>query len=595
MIKMSEKIRSPICTVVGHVDHGKSSILDFIRDSSIIHQESGGITQEIGASIIPKDVIERISGKFLKQMKFNLDIPSLLFIDTPGHEAFMNMRKRGGNLADIAIVVVDINEGFKPQTYEAVEILKEYKTPFIIAANKIDRLKSWTSFKDKDILEDINSQSSRVKAEVDKKIYSIVGSLSEVGIQSERFDRVDDFSKTVSIVPTSAITGEGISELLALVSGLSQNFLKDSLKINTDSDAKGSILEVKRVKGRGECIDVILYDGFLKKDDNIIIGNLGEPIITNIRAIYQPKKLSEIRDKKVKMMTVDEAVAATGVRISAKKLESAIAGMPIRSLRNISEENAIKEIKKETSEVIFENDEMGVVIKADSLGSLEALMNLLKKNDIPVKYTGIGNINKKDIAVAESVRKKNPLYGAILGFNVDVEKGLNINSEEVMVFINQVIYQLIEGYEIWHDKKKISLEKEKLEKLSPIGKFRILPGYVFRQNNPAIVGVEVISGKIKTQAQLLTKNSRTVGLIKSIKNDKQENISEAKSGMKVPISIDGVTVGRQINENDELYCNLNQEEFRQYKDSQKYLTDKEIEILKEISNIKREQQPTWGI
>ncbi|MFW6025035.1 MAG: translation initiation factor IF-2 [Candidatus Woesearchaeota archaeon] len=592
---MADKIRSPICTVVGHVDHGKSSILDFIRGSGIIHQESGGITQEIGASIIPREVIEEISGDFLKKMSFNLDIPSLLFIDTPGHEAFMNMRKRGGNLADIAVVVVDINEGFKPQTHEAVEILKEYKTPFIVAANKVDQLKGWNSSGEKDILTAINNQTSMTKRHFEEKIYSLVGSLSELGLNSERFDRVNDFGKNVGIVPTSAITGEGISELLTLVSGLSQNYLKEKLKIDPNSDARGSILEVKRVKGRGECIDVILYDGFIKNDDKIVIGSLGEPLVTNIRAIYQPKKMSEIRDKKVKMETVKDAVAATGIRISANGLEHAVAGMPIRTIREISEEEAVEEIKKETSEVIFENDEVGVVLKADSLGSLEALMNLLKKKDIPVKYTGIGSINKKDIAVAESVKQKNPLYGVILGFNVGKEKKINLNSEEVMVFMNQVIYQLIEGYEIWYDKKKVKLEKDKLEKLNPIGKFRILPGYVFRQNNPAVVGVEVISGKVKTKSRLLTKNARVVGEIKSIKNDKQENISSAKKGMKVPISIEGVTVGRQIDENDELYCDLTQENFREYKDSKKYLTESEIEVLKEISKIKRKQQPTWGI
>ena len=592
---MSDKIRSPICTVVGHVDHGKSSILDFIRGSGIIHQESGGITQEIGASIVPKDVIDELSGDFLKKMNFKLDIPSLLFIDTPGHEAFMNMRKRGGNLADIAVVVVDINEGFKPQTYEAVEILKEYKTPFIVAANKVDQLKGWSSYDEKNILDAINNQTSMTKRHFDERIYTLVGSLSELGLNSERFDRVNDFGKNVGIVPTSAITGEGISELLALVSGLSQNYLKEKLKIDPKSDAKGSILEVKRVKGRGECIDVILYDGFIKDDDKIVIGSLGEPIVTNIRAIYQPKRMSEIRDKKVKMETVKEAVAATGIRISANGLEHAVAGMPIRTTREISEEEAINEIKKETSEVLFENDEVGVVLKADSLGSLEALMNLLKKKDIPVKYTGIGSINKKDIAVAESVKQKNPLYGVILGFNVGKEKKINLNSEDVMIFMNQVIYQLIEGYEIWHEKKKVELEKEKLDKLNPIGKFRILPGYVFRQNNPAVVGVEIISGKVKTKSRLLTKNARVVGEIKSIKNDKQENISSAKKGMKVPISIDGVTVGRQIDENDELYCDITQDDFREYKDSKKYLDEAEIEVLKEIAKVKRKQQPTWGI
>src|SRR3989344_4967960 len=370
--------RQPIVTFVGHIDHGKTTLQDFIRHSSTAQTEAGKITQHIGSSNIPIEAIKKLCGSLLDSLKISITIPGLLFIDTPGHAAFTNLRRRGGNLADIAILVIDIREGIMPQTAECIEILKQYRTPFIIALNKIDLLPGWQS-KNSFLLQNINSQGESVRKIIETKLYEIVGKLSELGFNSERFDRIEDYTKQISIVPTSASTGEGIPELLMVLTGLAQKFLEKSLKINAEGNAKGTVLEVKEEKGIGTTLDVIIYDGTLKHNDTIVIGTLSEPIVTKVRALLEPYPLKDMRDRKTKFQQVKEASAAMGIKVSAPGIGEVVAGMPLRSCNAEDVEKVKGEIRKEVEEVVIETDKNGIVIKADSLGSLEALAKLLRE------------------------------------------------------------------------------------------------------------------------------------------------------------------------------------------------------------------------
>ena len=202
------KIRSPIVSVLGHVDHGKTTLLDYIRGSTIADKEAGGITQHIGATEIPNDTIEEICGNFISRLTIKDLIPGLFFIDTPGHAAFTSLRKRGGALADLAVLIVDINDGFKPQTFEALNILKMYKTPFIVVANKIDMIFGWETHEGASFKESFEQQAQSVKQELDTKIYEIVGTLHKEGFQSERFDRVSNFASQISIIPVPGLEKE---------------------------------------------------------------------------------------------------------------------------------------------------------------------------------------------------------------------------------------------------------------------------------------------------------------------------------------------------------------------------------------------------
>lgn len=572
------KLRSVICLLTGHVDHGKSKILERIADVKILDREAGGITQAITAVKVSLDEIKSRS-KSTKVFE-KISLPGLLLIDTPGHAAFTSLRKRGGNLADIAIVVIDINEGIKPQTLECFEILKSYKTPFIIAINKIDLISGWKANPDKGLLENINLQAENVKIALDNKLYDIVGKVHNLGFNSERFDRVEDYTKQVAIVPCSAKTGEGIQEAVVVVLGLAQKFLENQLESNIDQPGKAAILEVKEEKGMGPIVDAILYSGRIKEGDTIVLGTLGEPLVTRVKGLFEVGKY-KVEKKK-------EVTAAASIKISAIGLKEAISGMPLVVTGTNSLEMDKEEVSKEINDVMIETDKEGVIIKADSLGSLEAMIKLLKEKNIPIKRASVGNISKKDIAEAGS--EVNELNKVILGFNVKSED----SKEGVKIICHDIIYRLLEDYEAWFTKEKEKLEAKELENVARPCKLKIITGCIFRQSNPAIVGVDVLSGKVKTDVPLIKPDGSKVGVIKSMQFE-GETISEAEKGKQVAISLPNITVGRQIRENDILISDVTEEEFRVMKRLKKYLSEDERELLKELAELKRKQNELWGV
>jgi len=580
-------IRQPIVSVLGHVDHGKTTLLDKIRGTAIAQREAGGITQHIGATEIPIEVIEKICGDLIKKLKIKITLPGLLFIDTPGHEAFTTLRKRGGALADLAILVIDITEGFRPQTIEALNILRSYKTPFVVAANKIDKISGWKPKENYPFLLSFASQQEETKAKLENLVYEIVGELYNQGFQAERFDRIEKYERQVSIVPVSALTGEGIPELLMVILGLAQRFLEKQLEISETAPAKGTILEVKEERGLGTTIDVIIYDGKIKRGDLILLGSKEGVIQTKVRSLLKPKPLDEIRDPKHRFSHVSEAFAACGVKIAAPNLENALAGSPLRVIANKDEiEKVEAEIMAEIEEVKIETDKIGVVIKADTLGSLEGLIKLLENEGIPIRRADVGDVSKRDVMEAEAVREKDKSKGVILGFNVGILRDAEARAREsdIPIFLGNVIYKLIEDYQEWIleeiEKKKL----EEFEKLTKPGKIRILPGYVFRTSKPAIVGIEVIEGKIKPGYKLI-KDGKIIGSIKGIQ-EKNTNLAEATKNMQVAISIEDGVVGRNIEEGDILYTFITDRELelleKEFRDK---LTEEEIKLIEEIKEV----------
>lgn len=585
-------LRSPLCAVVGHVDHGKSSILDKIRGTAIVNGEAGAITQAIGASIVPLNIIEKVCGDLMKKLNLKFSIPGLLFIDTPGHAAFTSLRKRGGNLADIAVVVVDINEGFKPQTEEAIQILRSYKTPFIIAANKVDLVPGWQN-KEGIILEKIQKQDPKVITYIETKMYEIVGKMHEkFQMEAERFDRVENYTKQIAIVPTSANTGEGIPELLMVISGLAQKFLEQCLECKIEGPGKGTVMEVKDEKGLGTVLDVILYDGKLKVNDTIVVGGMEEPVVAKVRALFEPNPLAEMRDKKSKFKSVKEVVAATGVRISSPNIEGVVAGMPILVTTHENLERDKELIMKEVDEVLIETDDCGISLKADSLGSLEAMVKLLKEKDVEIRKASVGNITKKDVFESECSSEKEKLNGIILGFNVTDESG--IKSEDVKIITNTVIYRIIEDYEKLVEEMTRKEEEGSLDKLSKPCKFEVMRGYIFRQTHPAIFGADIIAGTTNPGAEIMNKDGKIVGRIKGLQHEK-ENVSIAEKNKQFAMSVDGVTIGRNVQEGDILYAFISEKDFRTFKEYKHLLDQDQKEILKEISLIMRINNPVWGV
>ncbi|BAB65247.1 translation initiation factor IF-2 [Sulfurisphaera tokodaii] len=592
----SRRLRQPIVVVLGHVDHGKTTLLDKIRGTAVVKKEPGEMTQEVGASFVPTSVIEKIAEPLKKTFPIKLEIPGLLFIDTPGHELFSNLRRRGGSVADIAILVVDVVEGFQKQTYESLEILRSRKVPFLVAANKIDRIPGWKPIDTYSFLESIKSQRKDVQTQLDNYVYRLVGQLAELGFNADRFDRIRDFTKTVAIVPVSAKTGEGIAELLALLAGLTQNYMKTKLRF-AEGPAKGVILEVKELQGLGYTIDVIIYDGILKKNDTIIIGGLNGPIVTKVRSILVPKPLQDIKVVKTDLTQIDEVYAAAGVKIYAPELENALAGSPLFVAEN---EQQIEEYKKiiqeEIASVKYYNANIaGIVVKADSLGSLEAIVEGLKQKNIPIRLADIGPITKKDITEAELTLQEAKEYGIIAAFRVKPLQGIEVPNNIKLIY-SEIIYQLIDDIEKYITEVRESEKRRTLDSLILPGKFRLIPGYVFRRSDPVIVGVEVLGGIIRPKFPVMKKDGKRVGEILQIQDNKK-SVDRATKGMEVAVSIKGnIMVGRQIDEGEILYTDVPKEDLEilltKYKD---IITDDMKEVIKEIINIKRVNDPTYAL
>lgn len=589
-------IRQPIVCVLGHVDTGKTLLLDQIRKSSVQAREAGGITQHIGASFFPVETLKEMAGPLLERIGGEIRIPGLLVVDTPGHEAFANLRRRGGGVADIAILLIDVLRGFEAQTYESLDILKSRRTPFLVAANKIDRIPGWKPQPTFSFLDSYGKQDPYVRQSLDEYLYRIIGKFSELSFRADRFDRVTDFTRTVAIVPTSAKTGEGITELVAVLTGLTQQFLRKRLQV-TKGPAKGTVLEVKEEVGLGVTINAIIYDGILRKNDTIIVGGKNGPIVTSIRALLLPKPLDEIRDPRDKFSSVEEVSAAVGVKIAAPKLEDALAGAPLYVVPSREElEIRLKEILEEVQRLRVSTDVDGIVLKTDALGSLEAIAESLKRNGVPIRLADVGDVSKRDVTEAAVVKENEPLYGVVLAFNVKVlpDAEEEAKNRKVPIFSHNIIYHLVDDYLRWMEREKEARERGEFERLVKPAKIRILPGYVFRRAKPAIVGVEVIAGTIKPRLSLINESGKEIGEILQIQ-DRGKAISAAGRGAQVAISIDKPVVGRHIDEGDILFSNV--PELHAKKLISKFrerLSPDENECLDEIVEIMSRKKPYWG-
>lgn len=587
MTHPQKHVRQPIVSVLGHVDHGKTSLLDYIRGSTVAAREAGAITQHIGATEVPIDAIYSMCGKLLGGKTFS--VPGLLFIDTPGHHAFTTLRTRGGSLADLAILVVDINEGFRPQTHESITILRQYKTPFIIAANKIDAINGWQASTDiaKNRLE---NQRPMTKTLFETKLYELIGTIYDKGFESDLYFNIKDFRKSIPIIPVSAKTGEGIPELLMVLVGLAQRFLEDQLASETGA-GKGTVLEVKEDVGLGTTVDAIIYSGVLRKEDTIILGTRDEPFVTKIKALLKPKPMDEIRDPRERFESVKEVHAACGIKISAPGLDQVVPGAPLRVV-NEDEEALIEEIKSQ-SQVKIDLDKDGVYIKADTIGSLEALVKESREKGINVRKVEIGNISRRDIM--ETVAVNNPLERVIFAFNVKIlpEAKEELANTEVAIFDEDVIYTIIEKYDAWLAKKKEELEKKRREDYIHPGMIKFLPEYVFRVSHPAVIGVRVLGGRIKVDMRLMDHEGKSIGSIKGLQLDNKA-ITEALQGAEVAISIEGVTVGRQIKGGDIFFTDIPESDAKKLR-LMDVLNEDEKDVLNKIFDIKRKTNKFWGM
>jgi len=591
------ELRQPVVVVLGHVDSGKTSLLDKIRGTAVQSREVGGITQHIGASYFPIETIKKITGKlFDKLSKSENPVPGLLVIDTPGHEVFANLRMRGGSAADIAIVVVDVNKGLEAQTIESLDILKNRKVPFVIALNKIDQISGWKKNNVILMAEQLKLQDPSILTFLDEKIYMVVGALSRLGYISEAFWRVKDFTKELAIVPVSASTGTGVPELLAVLVGLTQQYLSKKLERH-ETETKGIVLEVNDEIGLGPSANIILLDGTLKQGDRIVVGKRDSVTITKIKALLLPKPLDEMRDPRDKFRHVDKVIAAAGLKITSPDLEGVLAGSPLYVVKNQDDEEKLKaSVDSEIRSAIIQTESNGVILRCDTIGSIEAITELLKKENIPIRAADLGNITRRDILSASAVREKDRYLGVVLGFNVKVLEDAEKESFErkIKIFNEKIIYNLVRSYSEWVDYEKLHADSIIFNEIPPICKFQFLKGYVFRRNSPAVFGAEILVGKLKQKVSVIDEDGKKIGVVHQIQNE-GKNLDVADKGMQVALSIKGPTIGRQINEGDIFYTDLNSREARllleRFPDR---LSEDEQGIFDFILSKKRQADPAFG-
>ena len=583
--------------VLGHVDSGKTSLLDKIRGTGVQAREAGGITQHIGASYLPTETLKTVCGPlFTKMSGESQEIPGLLVIDTPGHEIFTNLRARGGSAADIAILVIDVNRGFQPQTNESLKILQSRKVPFVIALNKVDMVSGWKKTSTKFISQSVKEQDPSVQTALDELLYNVVGTLSILGYNSEAFYRVKDFTKEVAIVPVSARTGEGMPELLAVLVGLTQQYMQKKLD-QAEKPTRGIVLEVKEEIGLGMTANIILIDGNLRKGDSIVVAKRDSVIITKPKAILLPKPLDEMRDPRDKFRPVNEVVAAAGIKIASPDLEGVLPGSPVYAATNDQQIEEFKKlIESEMKSVFIKTDTKGVILKCDTIGSLEAITDMLKRQNVPVTIADIGPVTRRDVMEALAIKEHDRHLGVLIAFNVRILQDAQeeADTNHIRIFHDQVIYSLIDNYLNWVQEDTANEENAIFQELTPICKFTFLKGYIFRKSNPAVFGVRVDVGLLKQKVSIMNSDGRKVGIVHQIQ-DSGKSINVAKKGQEVAVSIQNVTIGRQISE-EEIFFSLppSHEAKLLLKTFSHKLNPEEFDVLKKIIEIQRNKNPAYG-
>lgn len=593
------QLRQPVVVVLGHVDSGKTSLLDKIRGTAVQAREVGGITQHIGASFFPIETIKEVTGPLYERLaKAEAPIPGLLVIDTPGHEVFANLRMRGGSAADIAIVVADVNKGFEAQTIESVEILKKRKVPFVVALNKVDMVTGWRP-SSKFISEEVKKQSVDVQTMLDEKLYTVVGSLSRMGFPSEAFWRVKDFTKEIAIVPVSARTGVGIPELLAVLVGLTQQYMAKRLERH-EGAARGIVLEINEEPGLGPSANIILLDGTLRQGDSIVVAKRDSVVVTRVKALLLPKPLDEMRDPRDKFKPVSEVISAAGLKVTSPDLDGVLAGSPLYVYEKSKGEDELQNLKSlvegEIKNAIVNTETTGIILKCDTIGSLEAITDLLKKENVPIRTADIGSITRRDIVEASAVKESDRYHGVVLGFNVKVldDAEQEAQNRSVEIFNERIIYNLVRAYVDWVTYQREHEESILFNELPPVCKFQFMKGFVFRRNDPAVFGAEIQVGRLRQKVQVINEEGRKVGTVHQIQ-ESGKAMDEATTGMQVAVSLKEPTIGRQINEGDVFYTDLNSRQAKQLVERFNHrLNDKEKEVLDLVLMLKRKDDPAFG-
>jgi translation initiation factor 5B len=451
-----DNLRCPVVVIMGHVDTGKTKLLDKIRKTNVQEGEAGGITQQIGATFFEKVTLETQTAKLNVTEKFEFKVPGMLVIDTPGHESFSNLRSRGSSLCDVAILVVDLMHGLEQQTIESLTMLRKRGVPFVVALNKIDRCYAWKTCKDTPIRDALKEQPSGTVSEFRSRATAAKVQLQEQGVNSNLYWEMgaDDWTNSdfIPLVPTSAITGEGVQDVLMLLCQMAQR--KIWKKLMWCANLQATVLEVKAIDGLGMTVDVLVVNGYLREGDRAVFCTLDGPIVTEIRGLLTPPPSREMRIKS-EYLHHKEVRGALGVKVIGNHLEKVMAGTPVMIVGPDDTEEDIKaEVMSDLTKLEdkLSTDSKGVLVQASTLGALEALLQFLREDTqppIPVSAIGIGTVHKRDVTKISIMNEKgHPEYATILAFDVDVTREAQEQAQEmnVRIMTADIIYHLFDQF-----------------------------------------------------------------------------------------------------------------------------------------------------
>eukprot|EP00672_Neobodo_designis_P015599 CAMPEP_0174828148 /NCGR_PEP_ID=MMETSP1114-20130205/1163_1 /TAXON_ID=312471 /ORGANISM="Neobodo designis, Strain CCAP 1951/1" /LENGTH=789 /DNA_ID=CAMNT_0016061859 /DNA_START=48 /DNA_END=2417 /DNA_ORIENTATION=+ len=571
----ASNMRSPICCVLGHVDTGKTSLLDRIRRTNVQGGEAGGITQQIGATFFPKESLEASTHDLRARQTepVEMRVPGLLVIDTPGHESFTNLRSRGSSLCDISVLVVDIMHGLEPQTKESLRLLRERKCPFIVALNKVDRLHEWVPHENMDIQQTLEMQKPHVRSEFDTRTSRILTEFAEEGFNAALHWKNTDIRRYVSVVPTSAKSGEGISDLLMLKIQLVQRFMEG--KVQYKDELACTVLEVKPIQGFGTTIDVVLVNGVLHESDTIMVCGLSGPIVTQVRALLTPQPMKELRVKG-EYVHHKKLRAAIGLKISAQDLEEAVPGTPMYVVKPGDDvEKMKKDIMSEVNEVLADVDKsgVGVTVQSSTLGALEALLSFLKESKIPVSAISLGPLHKRHLINTVAMKDRSKKHAVVLAFDVPISKEAADFAAKngIPIFEARIIYHLFDSFTKYVE----NFEREVTERNRQIAVFPACVGSFqkIRNKDPIIVGCTVMRGQLHLGTPMcVITNGQVISIGRIIDiQDNQKSVKVAKSGKDVTIKIHAadtsIAFGRQFVETSQLVSVISRESINALKES----------------------------
>ena len=572
-VDVNTTLKSPICSFLGHVDAGKTSLMDIIRNTNFQEHEAGGITQSIGSTFVDienlVDITNNIKGKF----EVKPEIPGLLIIDTPGHEAFNMLRERGSSLCDIAVLVVDINDDLKPQTIESIKLLRDKKIPFVIAATKLDRVNNYIVTKELSLRKAFKKQTKEVISVIESKMLDMKYKLEQQEVNAEFYFKNKKPQSTYSIVPISSKTKEGLADLLSLIVYLSQNWMNK--KILYDDNLDATIMECQQHKKYGWVLDIILKNGTINIGDEFATSSRSGERISKVRKLLVQKNINN----KIKFVEVESVRASNGIRLIGSNCDNCYSGTKLHSTQN---KDCLELARAEVGGLLdkMELKKIGVCIQAQTISNLDAMYQILSKDKIPVMNTTLKVFHEKDYDKLDSKFEnvEDLEYKCILYFGEMREKEKDMyekwgKTKGIKFITSPIVYKLVEDYLIY---KKECLEERQEKQITEGGcvypcKLKILNEHIYMTGgvDHILMGVRVIKGRLKmgtpltvvSKKKVLTEKEMVLGQILSIqKNNEDKAIANEMDEVCIRLSNPNkLTYERQFNHKDDIVSHLTRE------------------------------------